>query len=105
VRERAAGTLEYIATKEVGARDIIQHGGISNLTAQLGDEVEAVRDAAYKALIEAARFECTRAAIVRLGSALAMLMHLVLGESEQRPLQGLILLNACVQVRFLSLEK
>ena len=99
VRERAAGTMEYIATKEVGARDIIQHVGIPALVLQLTDGEEAVRDAAYQALIEAARFDCTRRAIVQQATVLPMLMHLVLTETQARPLQGLRLLNACVQVR------
>lgn len=48
VRERAAGTMEYCAVKEVGARDIIQHGGLYQLVACLTDTHIPVRDAAYK---------------------------------------------------------
>eukprot|EP00798_Chlamydomonas_sp_ICE-L_P030259 gene30259-35246_t len=99
VRERAAGTLEFIATKEVGARDIKQHGGVALLVGLLQDSVTAVRDAAYRALIEDARFEVTRGEIVQLGTALDLLMKLVLEESQERSLQGLRLLNACVKMR------
>lgn len=97
VRERAAGTAEYIAVKEVGARDIIQHGGVYQLVACLTDTVMAVRDAAYKALIEAARFNSIRKELCDEG-ALVELMALVLQEDHSRALQGLVLLNACVQV-------
>ena len=44
VRERAAGTLECIAVREVGARDIIQHGGIPALVERLEDPRPKVGD-------------------------------------------------------------
>ncbi len=37
-----------------------QHGGVPKLMALLEDPVTAVRDAAYRALIEAARFDGVR---------------------------------------------
>ena len=97
-RERAAGTLECLALREVGARDIIQHGGIAQLVVCLQDSVLTVRNAAYKALIEASRFDCTRNALTALGTALPLLIQHVLREQHQRSLYGLTLLNACVQV-------
>jgi hypothetical protein len=60
VRERAAGTAEYLVTKELGARDLIQHGGVYQLVSCLTDTSRPVRDAAYQALIEAARFDPVR---------------------------------------------
>mmetsp|Transcript_35054 Transcript_35054/g.78025 ORF Transcript_35054/g.78025 Transcript_35054/m.78025 type:complete len:377 (-) Transcript_35054:404-1534(-) len=99
VRERAAGTMEYLATKEVGARDIKQHGGVPLMVSLLKDSALPVRDAAYKALIEAARFNPIREALVEEKTALPLLMKLALEEEHGRSLRGLILLNACVQVR------
>ena len=98
VRQRAAGTLEYISVKEIGARDLTQHGGVTLLLTLLEDSVGVVRDAAYAALIEAARFNGVRFAIVQSGTALPRLMQLALHEEHERSLQGLILLNACVHV-------
>ncbi len=60
VRERAAGTLEYVMGKELGARDVVQHCGVSKLVVCLSDAVPQVRLAAYQALIEAARFNAVR---------------------------------------------
>ena len=97
IRERAAGTTEYLASKEVGARDITQHGGIPLLMSLLEDEVTAVRDAAYSALIEAARFNSVRYSLVEMQTALPRLLQLVLTEEHARAMQGLVLLNACVQ--------
>jgi hypothetical protein len=99
VRERAAGTMEYLSVKELGARDVVQHGGIQQLVVQLQDQGTTVRDAAYSALIEAARFDVVRIALVKLRKALPLLMKLVLEEELSRALRGLTLLNACVQVR------
>ena len=99
MRERAAGTVEYLVTKEVGSRDLTQHGGVPLLVSLLEDEVMAVRDAAYAALIEAARFNGVRCALVDTQSSLPRLMQLVLIEQHARSLQGLILLNACIQVK------
>ena len=98
VRQRAAGTLEYISVKEVGARDLTQHGGVQLLLSLLEDTVGPVRDAAYAALIEAARFNGVRFAIVQTGTSLPRLLQLVLAEEHERSLQGLVLLNACVHV-------
>lgn len=98
VRERAAGTLEYVTVKDVGARDMIQHGGVPELVKLLDDEVQPVRAAAYKALIEAGRFDSTRRALVAEQSALPLLMQLVLDEDPGLAVKGLVLLNACVQV-------
>ncbi len=76
VRERAAGTLEYVMGKEVGARDVLQHGGIGALVALLTDSQAAVRDAAYQALIEAARFDSVRKELsISVGAAGALRPH------------------------------
>eukprot|EP00967_Tisochrysis_lutea_P076910 scaffold104205_cov19-Tisochrysis_lutea.AAC.2 len=96
VRERAAGTAEYLAKKELGARDIIQHGGIYQLVACLSDTALPVRDAAYKALYEGARFDVVRRELTAQ-KALVTLMALVLEEQQGRALQGLRILNACTQ--------
>jgi hypothetical protein len=48
VRERAAGTAECLAKKELGARDIIQHGGVYQLVACLSDAALPARDNAYQ---------------------------------------------------------
>eukprot|EP00983_Pelagomonas_calceolata_P062625 1147367-Pelagomonas_calceolata.AAC.12 len=98
VRERAAGTAEYLAKKELGARDIIQHGGIYQLVACLSDTALPVRDAAYKALYEGARFDVVRRELTAQ-KALVTLMALVLEEQQGRALQGLRILNACTQMR------
>lgn len=50
-----------------------------------------------QALIEAARFNSIRKELCDEG-ALVELMALVLQEDHSRALQGLVLLNACVQV-------
>lgn len=50
-------------TKELGARDVIQHGGMAALVGSLEDPQPAVRDAAYGALVEAARFDPARRAL------------------------------------------
>lgn len=60
VRERAAGTLEYVVCKELGARDLAQHGGIPALLACLTDTQPCVQAAAYLALLEAAKTEIVR---------------------------------------------
>lgn len=60
VRERAAGTIEMVVGKEVGARDVLQHQGIQSLVKCLKDVQDSVRDASYVALIEASRFDCVR---------------------------------------------
>ena len=99
VRERAAGTIEYIASKEVGARDIVQHGGVPLLVELLEDVAMGVRDAAYAALVEAARFNGVRSALVETQYSLPRLMLLVLKEEHERSIQGLVLLNSCAQVR------
>ncbi|KAJ9518493.1 hypothetical protein QJQ45_018596, partial [Haematococcus lacustris] len=114
VRVRAAGTAEYIVTKELGARDLCQHGGVQQLVASLQDSHTPVRDAAYRALIEAARFDIVRRTMAEqvgggtaeqklfwtaLQAALVQLMELVQRETPSRALLGLNLLNACVQVR------
>ncbi|GFH29636.1 uncharacterized protein HaLaN_28329, partial [Haematococcus lacustris] len=98
VRVRAAGTAEYIVTKELGARDLCQHGGVQQLVACLQDSHTPVRDAAYRALIEAARFDIVRRTMAEQ-AALVQLMELVQQETPSRALLGLNLLNACVQVR------
>ncbi|KAF5834890.1 radial spoke protein 14 [Dunaliella salina] len=98
VRERAAGTAEYLAKKELGARDIIQHGGIYQLVACLSDASLPVRDAAYKALYEGTRFDVMRRELTAQKS-LVTLMALVLEEQQGRALQGLRILNACTQMR------
>jgi len=69
------------------------------LMALLEDEAMEVRDAAYAALIEAARFNAVRSALVETEDSLSRLMLLAVKEQNERSLQGLILLNACVQVR------
>ncbi|KAG2490634.1 hypothetical protein HYH03_011025 [Edaphochlamys debaryana] len=101
-RAYAAGTLACLVTKEVGARDLVQHGGLEALSAALEDECEAVRDDAYTALIEAARFDSTRRALEALGVVLPRVVQLVLLEVDaapQRARQGLELLYACTQTR------
>jgi len=67
VRERAAGTAECLAKQEVGARDIIQHGGVYQLVACLSDPALPVRDAAYKVggLIRAVR-NCNQSGLICL---------------------------------------
>lgn len=45
------------------------------------------------------RFDCTRNALIREGSALPRLMQLLLDESSSRALQGLRILNECVKTR------
>lgn len=105
MRERAAGTIQHIATKELGARDMIQHSGIPALVTCLEDEETKVRDAAYLALLEAARFNSVRSELVSLKTALPRLMSLVLKEEGWRSLQGLHILNEVVQVRTNQLKR
>lgn len=100
VRERAAGTLRYVATKQVGCMDMIQHGALPPLLELLAvAEGPDVRDAAYGCLVEASRCDCTRGALVRMGDALPRLLQLVLTEDEGRAMQGLRVLLACAQMR------
>ncbi|GIL46278.1 hypothetical protein Vafri_3299 [Volvox africanus] len=101
-RSYAAGTLGLLVAKEVGAKDLVQHGGLEALAAALEDDCEDVRDNAYSALIEAARFDSTRRALEELEVVLPRVMELVLLEVEAAPVraqQGLVLLYACTQVR------
>ncbi|KXZ51682.1 hypothetical protein GPECTOR_11g133 [Gonium pectorale] len=101
-RTYAAGSLRLMSSKEVGARDLGQHGGLEALAAALEDECEFVRDDSYGALIEAARFDAIRHKLEALGGVLPRVMQLVLrevDESPQRAEQGLKLLYACTQAR------
>ncbi|PNW73066.1 hypothetical protein CHLRE_14g617500v5 [Chlamydomonas reinhardtii] len=104
-RYYAAGTLKLLAAKEVGARDLAQHSGLDALAAALEDPSEGVRDEAYGALIEAARFDSTRRALEACGSGavLPRLMELALLEAQGgaagRAQQGLVLLFTCTQAR------
>lgn len=64
-------------------------------------DAQAVRDNAYSALIEAARFDSTRRSLEELQTVLPRVMELVLEEvdgSPGRATQGLTLLFACTQV-------
>ncbi|MEW5299883.1 MAG: hypothetical protein WDW38_011606 [Sanguina aurantia] len=99
VRERAAIALEKLALRELGTRDIIQHSGLKQLVNRLHDEELRVREAVYRALIEACRLEIARVRMVELATALPDLMALVLAEGVGIAVQGLMLLNAIVQVR------
>ncbi|GLC34015.1 40S ribosomal protein S14-B (RP59B) [Pleodorina starrii] len=101
-RGYAAGTLVLLACKEVGTRDLVQHGGMEALAQALEDECETVRDNAYSAFIEATRFDWTRRALEGLQVVLPRIMELVLlevQEAPQRAQQGLAVLYACTQVR------
>lgn len=103
-RERAAGTIQCLVVKELGARDLIQHGGVQALVRCLTDLHDAVKEAAYKALVEAARFDCTRQALAQHGGALSLLLSLVQQEAPVLQALGLQLLVSCCQVRLQSLR-
>ena len=52
VRANCSTTLGLVATKELGAKDIVQHGGVPLLVGLLQDAHMEVRDAAFKCLLE-----------------------------------------------------
>jgi len=99
VRERAAAALEIVASKDVGVAIMVEDGAFYALVKCLEDGVEDVRMAAYKALIEAARFEGARSAVVDMGTTLPGLVELVQKEPPDLTLLGLNLLKACTEVR------
>lgn len=99
VRERAAAALEIVASKDVGVAIMVEDGAFYALVKCLEDGVEDVRMAAYKALIEAARFEGARSAVVDMGTTLPGLVDLVQKEPPDLTLLGLNLLKACTEVR------
>eukprot|EP00873_Tetraselmis_striata_P038816 jgi/Tetstr1/459080/TSEL_004530.t1 len=99
VRERAAAALEIMASKDVGVSEMTEDGAFYSLVKCLEDEVEDVRVASYKALIEAARFEGARSAIISMGDTLPRLVELIQKESPDLTLLGLNLLKACTEAR------
>eukprot|EP00877_Chromochloris_zofingiensis_P003994 jgi/Chrzof1/13596/Cz08g03190.t1 len=98
-RQNVATTLGQLVCKEVGCRDVIQHGGLPHMVALLTDPSLAVRDAMYKSLEAACKVESCRAALIQLGTVLPLLVKLTQEEQPQRVAQALAMLNGCVQAR------
>ncbi|EFJ53058.1 hypothetical protein VOLCADRAFT_102680 [Volvox carteri f. nagariensis] len=99
VRQKALLAARDLLTSPVNLVQCVAAGATPAIVALLG---ESVRDNAYSALIEAARFDSTRRALEELGDVLPRVMELVLEEVEgapRRAQQGLTLLYACTQVR------
>ena len=96
VRERAAACLELVAARDVGVAYMISDKGFEALVKCLEDEVEAVRVPAYKALIEAVRFEAGRGAVIDMQTTLPRLVELLQKEGPDMSTLGLILLKACI---------
>mmetsp|Transcript_39666 Transcript_39666/g.112501 ORF Transcript_39666/g.112501 Transcript_39666/m.112501 type:complete len:379 (+) Transcript_39666:154-1290(+) len=99
VRERAAAAFELVAAKDVGVAYMISDGAFSPLVTCLEDEVENVRVAAYKALIESVRFEAARGALIDMGTALPRLVELIQKEGSDLSSLGLTLLKGVAEVR------
>ncbi len=90
---------KFMVLSQVGCRDAIQHGAISKLVDLLSDLNPDVRQAAFRALLAASRFECCRNAVVQLNTALGVLVQLAAhGQDAAQAAAALQLLNACVQV-------
>eukprot|EP00878_Enallax_costatus_P033910 GHUV01037492.1.p1 GENE.GHUV01037492.1~~GHUV01037492.1.p1 ORF type:complete len:307 (+),score=95.97 GHUV01037492.1:492-1412(+) len=100
LQAEAASTLELLAVRDVGCRDLIQHQGLQQLLQLLQQTYPAVKDAAYKTLCTAAKFESCRAAVVRQEGALGQLVrHAQQEECPARAGQALELLLHCTQMR------
>eukprot|EP00878_Enallax_costatus_P043865 GHUV01051964.1.p1 GENE.GHUV01051964.1~~GHUV01051964.1.p1 ORF type:complete len:252 (+),score=78.34 GHUV01051964.1:492-1247(+) len=98
LQAEAASTLELLAVRDVGCRDLIQHQGLQQLLQLLQQTYPAVKDAAYKTLCTAAKFESCRAAVVRQEGALGQLVrHAQQEECPARAGQALELLLHCTQ--------
>eukprot|EP00951_Prasinocladus_malaysianus_P002777 scaffold19663_cov46-Prasinocladus_malaysianus.AAC.3 len=95
VRQRSAAAMELVATKDVGVAFMADDGAFNALVACLEDEAADVRVAAYKALIEAARFEGGRTALSEQQTTLPRLVELIQKEDDDICALGLTLLKAC----------
>lgn len=98
LQAEAATTLHLLAVREVGCRDVLQHGGLQQLLQLLKQQSCAVKDAAYGTLCAAAKSESLRAAIVRQEGSLGQLVTHAQQEEPQRAAQALDLLLHCSQV-------
>ncbi|GMH42193.1 hypothetical protein BSKO_10112 [Bryopsis sp. KO-2023] len=95
VRRRAAEALEVVVIKELGCRTMVQQNTFAALVVALTDSEMEIRDACYRALLEASRFQCTKECLVGMGTTLPRLMDLVLQESLERSDMGLKILVSC----------
>jgi hypothetical protein len=84
--------------KELGCRDMLQHGGLPQLLQLLKQPSAAVKDAVYGALCAAARFEVLRTALMQEQGAMRQLLGHVQQEEPSRAAQALELLVHCTQV-------
>ncbi|KAI8469628.1 MAG: armadillo-type protein [Monoraphidium minutum] len=100
LRRDAAAALQLLLRRELGARDLLQHGGLAPLLGLVGAASAAgVRDEAYDALLELARFEVGRAALSAHKGALPALVARAQHEDPPRAARALGVLRAVAQVR------
>lgn len=98
LRAKAAVTARALASRELGAKDLVQHGTVARLAALLQDEAEAVRSAAFQCLLQACAWPCTCNGLIADASTLPLLVGLAKGPAGKESSMALHMLNLCARV-------